>query len=191
MTFNAIRSPKTGGRSMNWRLIAALLTLCLLAKLAASSLDHPRRHGLSARHTGLTNITSRSRLQYLREEWLGDARTAVAAFKYLLQADPPETDDFNVLVASNASGKHLSGPRLSPPAAPLPARSNQMPPGAGVSGPPQPRPAPNTFLASVDDPGLSNDQTRIESLTIGQWRPVWWPRCWPPSARETQPGVQQ
>lgn len=110
---------------MKTRLIliaAALLAVGLLAKFATPIIKHEGRGGRKGPPLGLGHAASPSRLDYLCDEWLGDARTAAAALRYLLEPEPPESNE--EAVASNAAKGALPGPGVSLPQTPPPAPSN-------------------------------------------------------------------
>jgi hypothetical protein len=102
--------------------IAALLLLGLLAKFGAANSESHRRQAMGGSRPALTNANAPGRLHYRWEEWKGDARTAAAALRYLLEAEPPETN--NQLLASNQVRTTPAGPVVALPRLPATTDSN-------------------------------------------------------------------
>lgn len=97
---------------------AALIgALCLLSKVAPAIMEVFLQGGTSASSSGSPKH------RHIKNQWLADARTAVAAIHYLLEAEPA---DLNMgSIASNTSRKNVHGPNAllfqKPPANQSPA----------------------------------------------------------------------
>jgi hypothetical protein len=102
--------------------IAALSLLGLLAKFVAANSESHRRQAMGGSRPALTNANAPGRLHYRWDEWKGDARTAAAALRYLLEAEPPEIN--NQLLASNQGRTTPAGPGVALPRLPRTTDSN-------------------------------------------------------------------
>jgi hypothetical protein len=87
--------------------VIALVALCQVAMLTweVSRPDNRLRVGRPQR--AWTSAASGTRMRYLRQAWLADARTAVAAVQYLLKPEPREAD--TTLAASNGEEDRRPG----------------------------------------------------------------------------------
>jgi hypothetical protein len=86
---------------------AALALLCGLIYFSPPIFRHHTRSGTGGLRASTNTSTLRS-FHYVREEWMGNARTAAAALRYLLEREPSETN--TTLIASNATKKVPPGP---------------------------------------------------------------------------------
>jgi hypothetical protein len=111
--------------------IIGVVSLCLLEKYAPGVWEQASRSGIGGLKSGITDASSSSKLHYLREEWIGDIRSAAAVLRYLLEPEPPALD--KELVASNDAAKTPLGLGVSSPRMPKSALSNLLTPVGGLA----------------------------------------------------------
>jgi len=102
--------------------VAALAAVCPLAGFAPAIFGHRDQSSTVELASRKSNAIVLRKLRFLRDEWVGCALTAQAAFRYLLEPEAPETT--SVLVASNGAGRALSRPGGSLPSVTPPIQSN-------------------------------------------------------------------
>jgi hypothetical protein len=102
--------------------VAALVSLCLLARLAPAFCGHRGQRGSGGPPQGQAKATVLRKLRGLRDEWVGLALTAPAVFRYLIEPEPPAAS--NDLVASNGATKTQIRPGMVMPPIPASAPSN-------------------------------------------------------------------
>jgi hypothetical protein len=136
MSYQTNLAPESGSpvKSRIVFVMVACLFVWLLAQFGPPVFKY--RNQPADSRGGVTRTLSLRKLQYVRDEWLGDVRSAGALLHYLLEAEPERNP---AMVASNSSGKPL--PDLGNSLSLVPESGNSS---ASLAGPPLNRPSTNS-----------------------------------------------
>src|SRR5271165_6153530 len=91
-------------KSRIYAIIGALVCVCMAMQFAPPFLKLARWSAGSKSQAGRANVITMRKWSYVRQEWAGNARFAVAAIRYLLEREPAQAE---TRYASNDTRKSL------------------------------------------------------------------------------------